>query len=56
MKTMAGLATSSTARVRRLRCSTDSPLAPGSPTSALDSGVSSTRAITCAGDRWSAAQ
>lgn len=32
MKTTAGLATSSTPMVRRLRCSTLSPLTPGMPT------------------------
>ena len=32
MKTIEGLATSSTAMVRRLRCSTDNPLMPGTPT------------------------
>ena len=32
MKMMEGLATSSTAMVSRLRCSTDSPLTPGTPT------------------------
>ena len=48
MNTMAGLATSSTAMVSRLRCSTDRPLMAGSPTMALDSAVSSTKSMTCA--------
>ena len=47
MKMMEGLATSSTAMVRRLRCSTLSPVLPGMPTSEFRSGVSSTRPITC---------
>ena len=46
MKMTEGLATSSTAMVRRLRCSTLSPLWPGMPTSVLHSGVSSTMSIT----------
>lgn len=46
IKTAEGLATSSTAMVRRLRCSTLRPLVPGRPTSALRSGVSSTSSIT----------
>ena len=48
MKMMDGLATSSTPMVRRLRCSTLSPLTPGTPTSALFSGVSSISSRTCA--------
>ena len=48
MKMMDGLATSSTPMVRRLRCSTLSPLTPGTPTSALFSGVSSISSSTCA--------
>ena len=47
MKMMEGLATSSTAMVRRLRCSTLSPVLPGMPTSEFRSGVSSTKFITC---------
>ena len=47
MKTMAGLETSSTAMVRRLRCSTDRPLWPGMPTRALRSPCMSTNANTC---------
>ena len=46
MKMTDGLATSSTAMVRRLRCSTLSPLCPGMPTSVWRSGVSSTMSIT----------
>ena len=43
MKTMEGLATSSTAMVSRLRCSTLSPLRPGMPTRLLASVRSSTQ-------------
>ena len=46
MKTMEGLATSSTPMVRRLRCSTLSPLCPGSPTREPLSDVSSMSSIT----------
>ncbi|KFM28431.1 Coatomer subunit beta-1 [Auxenochlorella protothecoides] len=46
MKTTEGLATSSTARVRRLRCSTDSPDTPGEPTKAPRRRSSSTRVMT----------
>ena len=46
MKTMEGLATSSTAMVSLLRCSTDSPLWPGRPTTALLRGSISTRPST----------
>ena len=49
MKMTEGLATSSTAIVRRLRCSTLRPVLPGTPTSDPFSGVSSTSAITCTG-------
>ncbi len=48
MKMTEGLATSSTPMVRRLRCSTLSPLTPGTPTSALRSGASSISSSTCA--------
>ena len=47
MKMMEGLATSSTPMVRRLRCSTLSPLCPGSPTRDPFRDVSSIRPITC---------
>ena len=47
MKITDGLATSSTPMVRRLRCSTLSPLTPGTPTSALRSGASSISSSTC---------
>ena len=46
MKTAEGLATSSTAMVRRLRCSTLSPLTPGRPTRACLNGINSTSSIT----------
>ncbi len=46
MKMTEGLATSSTAMVRRLRCSTERPLTPGMPTSVCRSGVSSTMSST----------
>ena len=46
MKMMEGLATSSTAMVRRLRCSTLSPLMPGLPTMLLARPSSSTSSIT----------
>ena len=46
MKTMEGLATSSTPMVRRLRCSTLSPLCPGKPTREPFSDVSSISSIT----------
>lgn len=48
MKTMEGLATSSTPMVSRLRCSTLRPLTPGTPTIAFRSGVSSISSSTCA--------
>ena len=47
MKMMEGLATSSTAMVRRLRCSTLSPLRPGLPTMLFARPSSSTSSITC---------
>ena len=47
MNTMDGLATSSTAMVSLLRCSTDKPEAPGMPIWALRMPASSTRASTC---------
>ncbi|MFS7971038.1 hypothetical protein Hanom_Chr09g00828031 [Helianthus anomalus] len=46
IKIMDGLATSSTAIVNLFLCSVDSPLTPGSPTSASFIGFSSTRSIT----------
>ena len=48
MKTMEGLATSSTPMVRRLRCSTLRPLCPGRPTRLPFSDPSSISSITCA--------
>ena len=47
MKTMEGLATSSTAIVSRFRCSTLSPETPGLPTNASFIAVSSTRSEIC---------
>ena len=47
MNTMEGLATSSTAIVSRFLASTERPLTPGRPTSALLNGSSSTSSITC---------
>ena len=47
MKMMEGFATSSTAMVRRLRCSTLSPLRPGLPTMLFAKPSSSTSSITC---------
>ena len=46
MKTMEGLATSSTAMVSLLRCSTDKPLWPGRPTTAPARDSSSTSPST----------
>ena len=43
MKTMDGLATNSTAIVKRLRCSTLRPVLPGRPTSAISRESSSTK-------------
>ncbi|KAJ0536935.1 hypothetical protein HanIR_Chr09g0447181 [Helianthus annuus] len=43
---MDGFATSSTAIVNLFLCSVESPLTPGSPTSASFIGFSSTRSIT----------
>ena len=51
MKTMEGLETSSTATVRRRRCSTDSPLKPGKPTRAPRKPCMSTNSNTCASHR-----
>ena len=48
MNTMLGLAQSSTAIVRRLRCSTLRPLTPGLPTCALRRPLRSTSSMTCA--------
>ncbi|KAA6419729.1 MAG: hypothetical protein FRX49_10262 [Trebouxia sp. A1-2] len=47
MKTMEGLATSSTAMVSRFLCSTDKPLWPGRPTTAPACDSNSTRPSTC---------
>ena len=47
MKMMEGLATSSTAMVSRLRCSTLSPVLPGSPTRDPARLSNSTRPCTC---------
>ena len=47
MSTMAGLATSSTAMDKRLRCSTLRPLSDGEPISRSRRGVSSTSSIIC---------
>ena len=47
MKTMEGFETSSTATVRRRRCSTDNPLKPGRPTRALRKPCMSTKSNTC---------
>ena len=48
MKTMEGLATSSTAMVSRFLCSTDRPEEPALPTTALARDLSSTKSMTYA--------
>ena len=52
MKTIEGLATSSTAIVNRFRCSVDRPSIPGRPTSAPLNGVSSTSSIISSTKAW----